>query len=129
MASKLTLGGAQGAADKKKLNHEWVVIANEGDALFNAEGCAITVGPKGKSRPRAVTTISAGLVLQPGERVRLVSGSPGKRSQGAPPAEEEGLRNFHLFLKARYLDRTNVVVRLVNRQQVELCSTVFEGRV
>lgn len=122
MATGLTIESLQQTDNRKQVNGEWIVLANQGDAPFNATGCSITTGRTGgKARPRTVTTLKAGLTIKPGERVRLITGSAGKASQGEPPAEEEGLRNFHLFLKVPYLDRPGIMVRLVNRQQVELC--------
>lgn len=124
MDIKLKVVGLSAAPDKKKLNSEWIEIHNEGDQPFNGEGCSITVVPKNaKTRPRTVTSIKAGLIIQPNEHVRLVSGSPGKKSQGEAPAEE-GARNYHLFLKMPYLDKKNLLVRLVNKQLVELCRIV-----
>ena len=111
------------AGDKNKLNEEWIVVVNEGDAPFNTEGCSITVG-RGSSRPRAVNTFQAGLVIKGKETCRLVTGSSGKKSHGDPPAEEN-VRNAHLFLKATFLEKTGLVVRLMNRQ-LELCRATFD---
>ena len=108
------------ASEKGKLNEEWLVVKNEGDKVFNLAGCSISVS-RGKQRPRVVTTFKPGLVLKPGERVRLVTGSSGKKSHGEAP-EEEGIRNVHLYLKAPYLDRPGLTVHLMNRQ-LELCRT------
>ena len=92
--------------------------------LFAGLTISISVTKSAGARPRVVTTIKAGLVIQPGERVRIVSGSSGKKSHGeAPP--EEGARNFFLFLKAGYLDRSGLLVRLSNRQ-VEVCRATFK---
>lgn len=111
------------AGDKNKLNEEWIVVVNEGDAPFNTEGCSITVG-KGAGRPRAVNTFQAGLVIKGKETCRLVTGSSGKKSHGEAPLEET-VRNAHLFLKAPYLDKPGLVVRLMNRQ-LEICRAVFD---
>lgn len=128
MATQLKLQTLTPATDRKLLNTEWVELINESETTFNTEGCSITIGKPGggKARPRTVTTLKAGLIIKAGERVRLVSGSPGKGSQGEAPAEEEGVRNYHLFLKAPYLERSGLVVRLVNRQLVEICRAALE---
>lgn len=123
MESTLKITQMHPASDKKRLNEEWLELINEGEAPFNTEACALTTAIGG-GRQRDVTTIKAGLVVHAGERVRLVSGSSGKKSHGDPPAEE-GVRNFHLFLKVPYLDRPGVTVRLVNRQRSELSRAVF----
>jgi len=60
------------ASDKNKLNEEWILVVNEGDAPFNTEGCSITVG-KGSTRPRGVNTFQAGLVIKGKESCRLVT--------------------------------------------------------
>lgn len=122
MTSTLKITEIATASHKKHLNEEWLELLNEGDAPFNGEGCALTVA-RGGGRPRTVTTLKAGLVVHPGERVRLVSGSPGKASHGQPP-EAPDVRNFHLFLKAPYLDRPGLTVRLVNQQHTEICRGV-----
>lgn len=119
----LTILGLARAADKRKLNEEWMVLHNEGDRPLNLDGCSITVGRKG-ARPRVFHTFKAGTVLAPDEKVRLVSGSSGKKSQGEAP-EEEGVRNVHLFLKAPYIDRPGVTVALTLRQR-ELCRATYE---
>ena len=124
MPSQVIIDNSQGASARGKINEEWLELLNEGDAPFNAEGCSISVTKSAGARPRVVTTIKAGLVIQPGERVRLVSGSSGKKSHGEPPPEE-GSRNFFLFLKAGYLDHSGLLVRLSNRQ-VEVCRTTFK---
>jgi len=126
MATQLKLDTLTRAPKSKLVNREWLVLTNEGDAPFNTEGCSVTAGRPGtKGRPRTITTLKAGLIIKAGERVRLVTGSPGKSSQGDPPAEEEGLQNYHLFLKMPYLDKPPLIIRLVNRQQVELCRTTL----
>ena len=128
MATKLLFEALQQTTVRKELNKEWIVLKNSGDTAFNATGCSITAGRSGvKGRPRTVTTLKAGLTVKPGERVRLISGSAGKASQGQSPEEEDGLRNYHLLLKVPYLDRKGLVVRLVTPQHVELCqATVGE---
>ena len=124
MEHTLKITQMQGAPDKKRLNEEWIEVVNEGEAPFNTEACVVTTAIGG-GRQRNVTTLKAGLVIHGGERVRLVSGSSGKKSHGDPPAED-GFRNFHLFLKAPYLERPGVIVRLVNRQHSELCRATFD---
>ena len=122
MPANIKIDQLHAASDKDKLNEEWIELVNEGDAPFNAEGCSISVARSASARPRAVTTIKAGLILKGGERVRIVTGSSGKRSHGDAPGDD--LRNFHLFLKAPYLDRSGLTIRLANRQ-VEICRATY----
>lgn len=124
--AQLILETINRAEDKKQINGEWLLLHNESETPFNAEGCSITVSAGG-ARPRTVTTLKAGLIIQPKEKVRLVSGAPGKKSQGEAPKEEKGVRNFHLFLKVPYVTKNGSIVRLVNRQQVEICKARFSN--
>jgi hypothetical protein len=119
----LKIHALHGAGEKGKLNEEWIVIANEGDAPFNAEGCSISVG-KGTQRPRTVITFQAGLVIKGKETCRLVTGSSGKKSHGEPP-DDASVRTAHLFLKAHYLERAGLTVRLMNRQ-LEICRATYD---
>ena len=127
MVSQLKITQLNGTTEKKRLNEEWIEIVHEGEGTFNTEGCAITTA-MGGGRQRNVTTLKAGLVVHAGERVRLVSGSSGKKSHGDPPSEE-GVRNFHLYLKVPYLERPGVIVRLVNQQHSEVCQATYDGPV
>lgn len=119
----LKIQALHGASTKGKLSEEWMVVANESDGPFNADGCSITVA-RGAGRPRVFTTLKAGLIFQPNEVVRLVSGSSGKKSHGEAP-EEDGIRNVFLFLKAGYLDKPGLKVRLTMRQR-EICDATYE---
>jgi hypothetical protein len=119
----LKIQALSGSTEKGKLNSEWMLVVNEAERPFNAEGCSITVS-RGSSRPRVVTTLKAGLIIQPKETCRLVTGSSGKKSHGET-LTEEGVRNFHLFLKAPYLDRSGLTVKLMNRQR-EICRAVYK---
>ena len=119
----LKIQALHGASAKGKLNEEWMVVANESDRPFNADSISITVAG-GKGRPRVFTTLKAGLIFQPNEVVRLVSGSSGKKSHGEAP-EEENVRNVFLFLKAGYLDKPGLKIRLTMRQR-EICSAAYE---
>ena len=65
------------------------------------------------------------IAIRPGERVRLITGSAAKKSQGAPPAEEEGVRNYHLFLQEPVLARSGELLLLL--KQFELCRTTIGG--
>ncbi|MFH1132083.1 MAG: hypothetical protein V1754_12155 [Pseudomonadota bacterium] len=124
MALLLNIEELHSAPESGKINQEWVVLTNEGDNAFNTEGCSITVARGTGARAKVVTTLKAGLVIQAKEKVRLVSGSMGRKSQGEPPVEEN-MRNVHLFLKTAYLDKAGLVIRLV-KGQMELCQAVYE---
>jgi hypothetical protein len=119
----LKIQALSGMKTEGMLNTEWILVRNEGDKPFNAEGCSITVA-KGNARPRSVTTFQAGLIIKPQETCRLVTGSSGKKTHGEAP-QEENARNAPLFLKVNYLDRPGLTVRIMNRQ-LELCRATFD---
>jgi hypothetical protein len=84
-------------AAKGLLNEEWFIVENTGDRPFSTSGCSVLVsGGGGKGKLRIVGTLDPGFTLKPGERVRIVTGSPGKKAHG--PAPEGEPRNYHLFL-------------------------------
>jgi len=112
------------ATEESKLNGEWMIVVNEGERPFNTEGCSISVSRAGSAKGRVVTTLKAGLIVQPKERCRLVTGSSGRSSHGETVVEE-GVRNVHLYLKATYLDRAKLVVKLMNRQH-EICRATYD---
>jgi hypothetical protein len=66
-----------------------------------------------------------GFVLHPGEKVRVVTGTPSKKSQGTPPAEEPGLKTYHLFLRESVLARPGAQL-IVQLKQLELARTTFD---
>jgi hypothetical protein len=121
----LVIKGLAAASAKGKLNEEWMLVHNDSDRTFNMDGLSITSG-RGGGRPRVVHTFKAGLVMQPDETVRLVTGSSGKKSHGAAP-EEDGVRNAALFLKAAYLNGAGINIR-ITRRQVEMCKVVFDPK-
>jgi hypothetical protein len=108
------------------LNQEWIVLENTGGTVFRSHGCSLEVArSRGGRGHRLGTTIDPGFLLRPGERIRMVTGTPGRKIDGPPPSEEE-IKNYHLFLKAPVLaDGRGTVVRLV-LNQVELCHATFD---
>ena len=120
----LLIRGAH-SSDGQTLNQEWIVLENTGPGTFHTGGCQIYVAPPGglTARGRVVTTIDPGFAMGPGDRRRLVSGTPNKKTHGAPP--EDDVPNYHLFVRESYLGSPGVIVRLT-RNQVEVCRAVFE---
>jgi len=109
--------------DTQELNQEWFVVENTGPNAISTAGCALTVAaPQG--RPRPLATMEPGFTLQPQEKIRLVTGSPGKKSQGAPPDESEA-KNYHLCLKESVLGKPGTTVRIA-RGQMELAKVVYQ---
>ncbi len=113
------------ASSPSTLNEEWFVLENTGPGQVNTAGCTLTVSrkghPKGQKSSRILGTLDPGVVLKAGERVRLICGSPAKKDQGQPPAEAEGMRNYHLFLREPSLLKDELTVRLLLKQHL-FCS-------
>jgi hypothetical protein len=121
----LTIRELHPASSPAALNEEWILVENTGTAPINTSGCTLSVSNKGKQgRPRALGTLDPGFAIKPGEKVRMVTGSPAKKAQGAAPAEEGGVRNYHLFLKDPVLAQPGVVLHLMLKQH-ELCSATY----
>ncbi len=105
------------------LNEEWMLLENTGPNVVNANGCTLTVAKNDKERPHPIGTLDPGFILQPNEKIRLVSGSPAKKSQGEAP-EEKNVKNYHLFLREPVLLKAGQVVRL-QLKQAELARVGF----
>lgn len=95
------------------LNCEWVILENDGKAPFSTRGCGMTVGRRGSNKKSLLGVIDPGFVLQPGERVRMCTGSPGTQAHGAAP--DDGVKNYFLFLPKTYLAGAGTVLTLVLR--------------
>jgi hypothetical protein len=113
------------ASNKDALNEEWMVLENTGPAAVTAQGCSLSVARNAKDRPKVLGTIDPGFVLKPGDKIRLVTGTASRKAEGAPPAETEQLKNYHLFLKEPVLRGAGSVVRL-SLKQLELARGTFK---
>jgi len=91
------------ATDPELLNTEWVVLENDGKLPFNTRGCGMSVGRRGQKRRSELGIIDPGFVLQPGEKVRMLTGKPGTKAHGDPPSEDDGIKNYYLLLSKPYL--------------------------
>ncbi len=107
-----------------KLNEEWLLLENTGPNVVNAQGCAVMVARRASDRPHPLGTLDPGFILHPNEKIRLVTGTPSKKAQGTPPAEDKEVRNYHLFLREPVLTTPGMVVRLAIKQQ-ELARAVY----
>lgn len=103
------------AADSSELlNTEWVILENDGKSPFNTRGCGMTVGKRGSNKKSLLGIIDPGFVLEPGQKMRMCTGSPGNEKQGTPPAEDDSVKNYYLFLPKSYVT-PGVVLTLVLR--------------
>ncbi len=105
---------AHAASDKKKINEEYFVLENTGGVAVSTGGLQVIAGRKGK-RGAVLGTIDPGFMLQPGEKIIVVSGFPGKKAHGEPPTRD-GLRVYHLLQREGLLQGTGTTIRLALNQ-------------
>src|SRR3954454_20400584 len=114
---------AHATADKKQLNGEWFVLENAGATSVSTAGLQVIAARKGK-RGSVLGVIDPGFMLQPGEKILVVSGVPGKKSHGEPPTRE-GMRTYHLFQRDALLHGQGTLIRLA-MNQVEVARLVYD---
>ena len=119
----LTISELHPPSHEEKLNEEWMILENASANSLSVRGCSLTVAENAHRRPHGLGTLEPGFILEAGAKIRLVTGSPAKKAQGAAPAETDELKNYHLFLKESYLT-PGVVVRLTIRQ-LDLAAATF----
>ena len=105
---------AHAAPDKKKVNEEYFVLANQGASAVSTAGLQVIVSRPGK-RGSVMGQIDPGFVLQPGEKILILSGIPGKQAQGEPPVRE-GMRSYYLFQREGLLKGNGTTVRFAINQ-------------
>ena len=105
---------AHAAQDKKKVNEEFFVLANQGATAVSTAGLQVIVSRPGK-RGSVMGQIAPGFVLQPGEKILILSGIPGKLAQGQPPVRE-GMRTYYLFQREGLLKGNGTTVRFAINQ-------------
>jgi hypothetical protein len=111
------------APDKKKVNEEYFVLANSGASAVSTAGLHVVVSRPGK-RGSVMGQIDPGFVLQPGEKILIVSGIPGKQSQGEPP-QREGLRTYYLFQREGLLRGSGSTLRFA-QNQVDIARVTYQ---
>jgi len=109
------------------LNDEWLVLENSGPNDFVSQGCKVAVARNAHARGREIGKIDPGFVLHAGERIRLVTGSPGKKAHGAPPDETKDLKNYHLFLGGPVIEGAGSTIALV-LNQVEMARATYDPK-
>ena len=114
---------AHATGDKKRINEEWFILENDGASAVSTGGLQVIAGRKGQ-RGSILGVIDPGFMLQPGEKILVVSGIPGKKSHGDPPSRD-GLRTYHLFQKERLLQADGTILRLA-MNQMEVARLVFD---
>jgi hypothetical protein len=105
---------AHASTDKKQLNGEWFVLENAGATSVSTGGLQVISGKKGK-RGSVLGVIDPGFMLQPGEKILVVSGIPGKKAHGDQPARDD-MRTYHLFQKQPLLQGDGTIIKLAMNQ-------------
>jgi hypothetical protein len=123
MTVPLRFREAHAAPDKKRINEEWFVLENDGATALNTGGLQVISARNGK-RGSVLGVIDPGFMLQPGEKILVVSGVPGKKSHGEPPTRE-GMRTYHLFQRDALLHGQGTLLRLA-MNQVEVARLVYD---
>jgi hypothetical protein len=118
---------AHAAPITKRVNEEYFVLLNTGATPIRTSGLNVVVSRPGKRGAR-VGQLDPGFVLQPGERILLVTGVPGKKSMGEPPARE-GMRVYYLFSHAPLLAGRGTVVRFAFNDQVDAAKLIYDPSV
>jgi hypothetical protein len=114
---------AHAAPDKKKINEEWFILENTGASAINTRGLQVLSGKTGQ-RGSFLGTIDPGFMLQPGEKILVASGSPGKKSHGEPPAPEK-MRVYHLLQREGILHGAGTVIRFT-LNQMEIAKLIYD---
>lgn len=63
--------------------------------------------------------------MAPGERVRVITGNPGKKAHGKPVADD--IKNYHLFLAAGWYKGPGTVLSMSLRSR-ELAKAVYDPK-
>ncbi len=122
---KIVIKEIHAAKTSGALNEEWFVIENVGESAFSTAGCTVGVGKGKAARLRQIGTLDPGFTLGPSEKVRVVTGNPGKKAHGKPPEEAGGVKNYHLFQASPILSGAGTVVAMTLKQH-ELARATFD---
>lgn len=101
------------AETSETLNTEWVILENVGKTPFHTRGCGMTVGKKGSAKKSMLGVIDPGFVLNPGEKMRMITGNSATEAHGKAP--EDDVKNYFLFLPKAYVGAAGTVLTLVLR--------------
>jgi hypothetical protein len=111
------------ASDPKKVNEEWFVLANQSGSPVSTRGLAVIVSRPGK-RGSVMGHIDPGFMLQPGEKILIHTGIPGKKAQGDVPTKD-GLRSYPLMQKEILLKGSGTQIRLA-LNQIDVAKVTFD---
>jgi hypothetical protein len=122
---------AHAAPDKKRINEEYFVLENRGATAVSTARLQVvsTRAPRAgqkAQRGSVLGVIDPGFMLQPGEKIVVATGVPGKKSHGEPPARD-GMRTYHLFQKDGLLAGPGQIIRLT-LNQVEIAKLIYDPK-
>ena len=123
---------AHAAPDKKKINEEYFILENDGATAISTAhlqviGSRLPRPGQKAQRGSMLGVIDPGFMLQPGEKILVVSGVPGKKSHGDPPTRE-GMRTYHLFQRTGLLGGAGTVIKLA-MNQMEVAKLIYDPAV
>jgi len=113
------------ATNPKNVNEEFYILANTGAAAISTAGMHVIISRPGK-RGSVMGQIDPGFTLQPGEKILVVCGIPGKVSQGNPPTRE-GLRTYFLFQREGLLKGTGTTLRF-SLNQMDMARATHDSK-
>ncbi len=99
-----------------ELNAEWFIVENGGETPFHTKNCTVCVARPGQKTRRDLGTLDPGFPLGPKERVRVITGNPGRKAHGKPP--DDDVKNYNLFLAESILKGAGTTVGLALRDMV-----------
>jgi hypothetical protein len=123
---------AHAAPAKKRINEEYFILENDGatavsTARLQVIGARATKPGQKPERGSVLGVIDPGFMLQPGEKILVVSGTPGKKSHGDPPSRE-GMRTYHLFQRSGLLEGGPGTVIKLAMNQIEVAKLVYDPK-
>jgi hypothetical protein len=112
------------ADEPDALNTEWFIVENRGERPFNTRNCVLVRRRRGQKKKIELGTIEPGFVLGPGDKVRVLTGNPGRKAHGKAPKDD--ITNYNLFLNEPVLRGTGTVLTLALRSH-PVASAIFDA--
>jgi hypothetical protein len=97
------------ASDKNALNTEWIIVENVGETSFSTKNCTLAVSRPNSKKKKELGTIDPGFTIAPGEKVRIITGNPGRKAHGKAPVDD-AVKNYNLFLGSSILMGTGSIL-------------------
>ena len=104
----LTITKIHPAKEPEELNTEWFIVENTGEKAFSTKNWTLSVTRRGGKKKIELGTLDPGFLLGPGEKMRVVTGNPGRKAHGKAP--EDDTPNYNLFLGEQVLRGAGTVL-------------------